>query len=133
MDSQSLSDSRAVSQAWEGDPPQVELHCCVMPDTPFHHLTGGGTARQSVGATIELLRRDAANQTGRYYEYVWGFHPEDSSSFEEQADTYVLQDWVVCDPRSGPYEAIVILYYSPLNQAAMEARHFPDDALSDQS
>lgn len=59
------------------------------------------------------------NENGSYFAHVW-------EGDKEEADTYVLNAWQVLHPNDGTYEAIVILYYSPLDEAATLAKWMPE-------
>jgi hypothetical protein len=93
-----------------------------MPDAPYLPLTGGGTARMSLKAFLQELENDYQNQSGHFFEYVW-------ESDRDEADTYALETWEVCTPESGIYEAIVILYYSPINVYLTLKKHMGEDGV----
>lgn len=57
---------------------------------------------------IWTLERDLHRQAGRYYAYVKGGN-------REEADTFILEGWVVYTSPDCVHEATVILYYSALN------------------
>lgn len=112
---------RSVYSAWDGNPPNIQLLSTPMPDAPYLPLTGGGTARMSLDSLLGDLERDLQKQTGRFFEYVW-------ESEQEEADTYSLQSWEVCRPDSGIFEAVVVLYYFPLNPYLTLRKHMGQDA-----
>jgi hypothetical protein len=114
---------RTAYSAWKGDPPKIEAIAQPMPDAPYLPLTGGGSSDKSVQTFLQVLEHDVQHQTGRFFEYVWGFHPSCDGDGDE-ADMFVLQDWEVCQPERGYYEAIVILYYYPLNPYLCLQKHF---------
>lgn len=112
---------RSLYSAWDGNPPNIQLLSTPMPDAPYLPLTGGGTARMSLDALLGDLDRDMRQQTGRFFEYVW-------ESDRDEADTYSLQSWEVCRPDSGVFEAIVVLYYFPINPYLTLGKHMGQDA-----
>ncbi len=111
---------RSLYSAWGGDPPRLDIIAVPMPDAPYLPLTGGGSARMSLDSFLKDIERDFQNQQGRFLEYVW-------ESDKDEADTYVLQNWDVCRPESGIYEAIIILYYSPMNPYLTIKKHMGQD------
>jgi hypothetical protein len=112
---------RSVYSAWDGNPPSIQMIAMPMPDAPYLPLTGGGTARMSLQSFLKELESDYNSQRGYFFEYVW-------ESDRDEADTYALENWEVCTPESGIYEAIVILYYSPINTYLTLRKHFGEDA-----
>jgi len=112
---------RSVYSAWDGNPPSIQMIALPMPDAPYLPLTGGGTARMPLKAFLQELESDYKSQRGHFFEYVW-------DSDRDEADTYALETWEVCTPESGIYEAIVILYYSPINVYLTLKKHMGEDA-----
>jgi hypothetical protein len=112
---------RSVYSAWDGDPPNVQAISRPMPDAPYLPLTGGCTARMTLKNFLKDLDRDFEGKTGHYFEYVW-------ESEKDEADTYALQDWQVCRPENGTFEALVILYYAPINPYLTLQKHFGQEA-----
>lgn len=112
---------RSAYSAWDGDPPNVQAISQPMPDAPYLPLTGGSSACMPLESFLKDLERDCANQSGHYFEYVW-------ESEQEEADTYALQDWQVFRPEHGTFEALVVLYYAPINPYLTLQKHFGQDA-----
>jgi len=115
---------RSVYSAWDGNPPTIQMIALPMPDAPYLPLTGGGTARMPLKAFLQELESDYKSQRGHFFEYVW-------ESDRDEADTYALETWEVCTPESGIYEAIVILYYSPINAYLTLKKHMGEDAAAE--
>ncbi|MEM8805561.1 MAG: hypothetical protein AAGF01_06000 [Cyanobacteria bacterium P01_G01_bin.38] len=92
-----------------------------MPDAPCLPLTGGGTADMSLEDFLKELEADFSHHQGYYREYVLGHH----SSLDE-ADHYFLESWDVYEPRNNTHEALVVLYYSPVNPLSTLKKHMPD-------
>jgi len=94
--------------SWTKTPPNVQYITQPMPNAPHLHLSGSGVARMSRETFIKDLERDMHRKSGHYYAYVKG-------GCREEADTYVLEGWVVYTSPDCIHEATVILYYSALN------------------
>lgn len=106
--------------AWDGNPPNIQAISFPMPDAPYLPLAGGCTSRMSLEDFLKDVQRDFDRQTGCYYAYVF-----DGDKSEE--DTYVLTTWDVTRPDNECYEAIVILYYSPLNPYLTIKKHMGEE------
>lgn len=115
---------RSAYSAWGGDPPNVQAIAQPMPDAPYLPLTGGSSACMSLESFLKGLERDCENQTGRCFEYVW-------ESEKDEADTYALQDWQVFRPEYGMFEALVVLYYAPINPYLTLQKHFGQNAANE--
>lgn len=111
---------RSLYSAWAGDPPRLDIIALPMPDAPYLPLTGGGSARISLDSFLNQIERDFQSQQGHFFEYVW-------ESDKDEADTYILESWDVCRPESGIHEAIILLYYAPMNPYLTLQKHFGQD------
>ncbi|WP_017654702.1 hypothetical protein [Fortiea contorta] len=112
---------RTAYSAWDGNPPNIQYFTAPMPDAPYLPLTGCGTARTQLKSFLNSIERDFEQQTGHYFEYVW-------ESDKDDADTYALQSWEVFRPENGSFEALVVLYYAPINPYLTLQKHFGQDA-----
>jgi hypothetical protein len=112
---------RTAYSAWDGNPPNIQYFATPMPDAPHLPLTGCGAARTQLNSFLNDLERDCANQSGHYFEYIW-------ESEKDEADTYALQDRQVFRPDNGTCEALVVLYYAPINPYLTLQKHFGQDA-----
>lgn len=112
---------RTAYSAWDGNPPNIQYLAVPMPDAPYLPLTGCGMARTRLNTFLEDLERDFANQSGHYFEYVW-------ESEKDEADTYALQSWEVFRPDNAMFEALVVLYYAPINPYLTLQKHLGQDA-----
>lgn len=70
----------------------------------------------SLESFIKDLERDMKKQKGQYYAYVM-------ETDKDEADTYTLQTWEVYTSPDSCYEALVILYYAPLNPYLTLKKH----------
>jgi hypothetical protein len=71
---------------------------------------------------ITNIKRDIRNQTGKYFAYVMG-------SDGDEADTFTLETWEVYTSPESCYEALVILYYAPVNEYLCLKKHKSSDAV----
>lgn len=117
-----------IRAGWEGRVPNIQAIAQSYPGSPHLPLTGGCTTRTTLDKFLKELEKAEA---GRHYrEYIWGYHGSD-----DEADIYELTCWDVCRPDHGFYEAMVILYYSPINTLATLKKHMPafvDENLAEQ-
>lgn len=112
---------RSANDAWSGSAPRIQAYATPMPDAPYLPLTGGCTTSMDLEEFLAELCRCLETQAEPHYiAYVW-------DSEREEADTYVLQDWEICRPESGAFEAVVILYYAPINTYLTIKKHMGDD------
>lgn len=109
-------------QDWGEDPPRIELVSLPMPSAPYLPLTGGGCANMSLDSFINDLNKAVKSQAGRYFTRVWGY-----GRSNDEADIYTLQTWQTCTPEDGTYEAIILLYYAPINQYLTLKKHFGEE------
>lgn len=109
-----------VRDAWSSGPPRLYIIAEPMPNAPFVRLSGQGTANMSVENYLEDLKRDISNQSGKYLAYVKG-------GCKEEADTFTLQTWDVYTSPTSCYEALIHLYYAPINEYLCLKKHFGDD------
>ncbi|MEM6256634.1 MAG: hypothetical protein AAF821_27315 [Cyanobacteria bacterium P01_D01_bin.156] len=124
-----------IRLGWEGCPPRIEYLAQPFPGAPHLPLTGSGSTDMPLdkflGKLEQSLTSRSAARGNRYHQYVWGHHGSD-----DEADIYELTCWEVCRPDSGVYEAVVILYYSPMNTLATLSKHMPefvDEYLAEQA
>jgi hypothetical protein len=101
-----------VRNAWSSEPPRIKAITQPLPNAPFVYLSGGGCADMSLENYINDLKRDIRNQTGKYFAYV----VKSNGGNREEADTFILQTWEVYTSVESCYEALVILYYAPMNE-----------------
>jgi hypothetical protein len=101
--------NQTLKDSWDGEPPRIKAISQVLPNAPHLWLSGGGCADTSLSNFIENLERDIKNQTGRFFAYVM-------NSDGDEADTFSLQTWEVYTSPDSCYEALVILYYAPINE-----------------
>lgn len=73
-------------------------------------------ARMSLESFIKDLEKDMEKQKGQYYAYVM-------DADKDEADTYILKTWEVYTSPDSCYEALVILYYAPLNPYLTYKKH----------
>jgi len=109
-------------QQWEQNPPTIETIVQVTPQIPVIPLTGSTTTRMNLDKFLKYLEDDMKKQKGHYFEYVWGYY----KSLDE-ADIFTLQDWRVCRPDDGNQEAIIIMYYAPINMYLTLKKHFGEE------
>ncbi|AFY36035.1 hypothetical protein [Calothrix sp. PCC 7507] len=107
---------------WDENPIRIQAISHQMPSAPNLPLSGGCTTRMPLERFLKELERDLKNQTGKYYVRVRGC--DDS---EDEANIYTLKTWQVCRPDDGTYEAVVILYYAPINTYLTLKKHFGDE------
>ncbi|HLP90357.1 MAG TPA: hypothetical protein VK184_17445 [Nostocaceae cyanobacterium] len=112
--------NNTLFSAWDGKPPTILAISQPMPNAPYLPLSGGCTTRMSLENFFKDVECDFQKQQGSYYAYVFGGN-------RDEADTYTLETWEVCHTNSGCYEAIVILYYSPINPYLTIKKHLGDD------
>jgi len=113
-----------IKNSWSGDPPRIKVMVQPLPNAPYLFLSGGGNADMSLDSYINDLKRDIRNQTGKYFAYVmksWG-------GDKEEADTFVLQTWEVYTSPDSCYEALVILYYAPMDEYLTLKKHKGEEA-----
>lgn len=115
--------NKILYSQWGGNPPQILTISQPAPEAPYIPLTGGETTRMSLDSYIRDLKNDFQKQCGEYFAYAWGYYGSG-----DEADTYTLQTWQICPPNDGTYEAVVILYYSPLNPYLTIKKHFGEDS-----
>lgn len=108
--------NRLVYQAWECNPPRIHAISQAMPDSPPLHLSGGCMARMSLERFVNDLEEDTEKQKGQYYAYVM-------EADRDEADTYILKTWEIYTSPDSCYEALVILYYAPLNPYLTYKKH----------
>ncbi|HLO85993.1 MAG TPA: hypothetical protein VK203_13435 [Nostocaceae cyanobacterium] len=106
-----------VYSAWGGDPPRIYAISKPLPNAPHLPLSGGAIANMSLDNFLSDLKRDMEKQKGKYYAYVM-------ESDKDEADTYILQTWEVYTSPESCYEALVILYYAPLNPYLTYKKHY---------
>jgi hypothetical protein len=111
---------RTAYSAWDGDPPNIQYLTTPMPDAPYLPLTGTGAAQMTLESFLNDLEQDFERQKGHFFEYVW-------ESDKDEADTYALQSWEVFRPDGGTFEALVVLYYAPINTYLTLQKHFGQD------
>ncbi|MEM8806331.1 MAG: hypothetical protein AAGF01_09930 [Cyanobacteria bacterium P01_G01_bin.38] len=70
---------------------------------------------------LKELETDFAYQQRYYREYVLGYH-----SSSDRADHYSLESWDIYEPRHSTHEALVVLYYSPVNHLDTLKKHMPE-------
>ncbi len=108
--------NKTVLSSWGFNPPNIYAISTPLPDAPDLPLSGGCTTRMPLERFIKDLERDMEKQKGQYYAYVM-------EADRDEADTYILKTWQVCRPDDGLYEAVVILYYAPLNPYLTIKKH----------
>jgi hypothetical protein len=111
--------NQIVKDSWSGDPPRIKVIVQPLPSAPFVYLSGGGSADMSLDSYINDLKRDIRNQTGNYFAYV----VKSNGGSREEADTFTLQTWEVYTSSDSCYEALVILYYAPINEYLCLKKH----------
>jgi hypothetical protein len=87
-----------------------------LPNAPHVTLSGGGCSNASIEDYLKDLQRDFENQTGQYFAYVM-------KGNKEEADTFILQTWDVYTSPTSCYEALVHLYYAPVNEYLCLKKH----------
>ncbi|MCM0592284.1 MAG: hypothetical protein ACSI46_15080 [Gloeotrichia echinulata DVL01] len=105
-----------VKNAWSGDPPRVKAISQPLPNAPYLSLSGGGCGDISLDSYIKDLEKDVRSQSGKYFAYV-------RNSDGDEADTFTLRTWEVYTSPESCYEALVILYYAPLNEYLCLKKH----------
>lgn len=105
-----------IKEAWSGDPPRLYIIAEPMPNAPFVRLSGQGMANMSLGEYLKDLQRDFDNQSGKFFAYVKG-------GCKEEADTFTLQTWDVYTSPTSCYEALIHLYYAPVNEYLCLKKH----------
>lgn len=108
-----------IRAGWEGNVPNIHAIAQPYPGAPHMPLTGGCSASTTLDKFLRDLERGEGSS--HYREYIWGYHGS-----EDEADIYELTCWDVCRPDNGLYEAVVILYYSPINHLATLKKHMPE-------
>jgi hypothetical protein len=106
-----------VKASWSRTPPNIYAISEPLPNAPHVSLSGGGTARMSLEDYLKALKKDLDNQTGKYFAYVMG------SKDKEEADTFILQTWDVYTSPTSCYEALIHLYYAPINEYLCLKKH----------
>lgn len=89
-----------------------------LPDAPSLPLSGSGFADVSIEEFISTLDRDRKSQSKHGLAQVMNSDGDD-------ADTYTLVCWEILSG-SSCYEAVVLLYYQPVNTYATILKYFPD-------
>lgn len=110
-----------LRDVWTTGIPNVFAIAHPFPGSPYLPLTGGGTIHMPLEQYLKDLERDCEKQQGDYFAWVWDYHESG-----DEADMFYLKTWQVCPPTDGVYEAVVILYYAPTDEAATIAKHMPD-------
>jgi len=106
--------------AWEGDPPRIEIISYPFPSAPHLPLSGGGCTSISLDKLLAQLESDRQHETGHYFAYV-------INGCKEEADTYFLEGWEIYSSSQSCYEALVILYYSPINPYATLRKYMGEE------
>lgn len=105
-----------IKNAWSSGPPRLYIIAEPMPNAPHVWVTGGGMANMSLDEYLKNLQKDFDNQTGKYFAYVMG-------GCKEEADTFTLQTWDVYTSPTSCYEALIHLYYAPVNEYLCLKKH----------
>ncbi len=105
-----------VRDSWKGDPPRLYIIAEPLPDAPHVRLSGGGVADMSLDEYLNTLQKNFDNQSGKYFAYVKG-------GCREEADTFTLQTWDVYTSPTSCYEALIHLYYAPVNEYLCLKKH----------
>lgn len=108
--------NKTVLSSWGFKPPNVYAISAPLPDAPRLPLSGGAIANMSLDSFIKDLERDMEKQKGRYYAYVM-------EADRDEADTYILKTWEIYTSPDSCYEALVILYYAPLDPYLTIKKH----------
>ncbi|MFH7024682.1 MAG: hypothetical protein ACHBN1_04590 [Heteroscytonema crispum UTEX LB 1556] len=87
-----------------------------MPDAPHVWVAGGGMSNKPLEDYLKDLQKDFDAQAGKYFAYVMG-------GCKEEADTFTLQTWDVYTSPTSCYEALIILYYAPVNEYLCLKKH----------
>ncbi|WP_017654839.1 hypothetical protein [Fortiea contorta] len=111
--------NRLLCEDWTDEPPNIKFISQTMPSSPCLSLNGSGHARMSLDNFIRDLNRDVEKQQGHYFVRVLGH-----GRSNDEADIYTLQTWQICLPEDGTYEAVILLYYAPINQYLTLKKHF---------
>jgi hypothetical protein len=108
--------NQVIYSSWDCNPPNIVAISQCLPDAPRLPLSGGCTARMSLERFIKDLEQDLKKQKGQYYAYVM-------EADRDEADTYTLKTWEIYTSPDSCYEALVILYYAPLNPYLTYKKH----------
>ncbi|HBL14238.1 MAG TPA: hypothetical protein DD379_23190 [Cyanobacteria bacterium UBA11162] len=108
--------NRTVFSSWGYKPPNIYAISMPLPDAPRLPLSGGAIANMSLDSFIKNLETDVKKQKGHYYAYVM-------EADRDEADTYTLQTWEVYTSPESCYEALVVLYYAPINPYLTYKKH----------
>jgi hypothetical protein len=108
--------NQIVKDAWNNDPPRIKVITQPLPNAPYVSLSGGGCANKSLDSFIKDLERDIKNESGKQFVYV-------RNSNGDEADTFSLQTWEIYTSPDSCYEALVILYYAPINEYLCLKKH----------
>lgn len=108
--------NQVIYSSWDCNPPNIFAISQCLADAPRLPLSGGCTTRMSLERFIKDLERDVEKQKGQYYAYVM-------EADRDEADTYTLKTWEVYTSPDSCYEALVILYYAPLNPYLTIKKH----------
>lgn len=122
-DEQNMTDKtnqmpQKIKEGWNNNIPPILMITQETPGAISLPLSGSGTSRAPLHRFLMYLEDDIAKKKGKYFAYV-------DDGCREEADTYTLDGWQVLYPDDGTYEAIVILYYSPMNERATLAKWMP--------
>lgn len=101
---------------WDGEPPRLSIISKPLPSAPHLWLSGGGVADMSLDEYLKDLQKDFDSQTDEYFAYVMG-------GCGEEADTFILKTWDVYTSPTSCYEALILLYYAPVNEYLCLKKH----------
>lgn len=107
---------------WDKNPIGIQAISHQMPSAPNLPLAGGCTSRMPLERFLKELEHDFKNQTRTYYVRV-----RECDDPDDEANIYTLKTWQVCRPDDGTYEAVVILYYAPINTYLTLKKHFGEE------
>lgn len=105
-----------IRDSWSSGPPRLYIIAEPMPNAPLVWLSGGGMANMSLDEYLKDLQKYFDNKTGKYFAYVIG-------GCGEEADTFILRTWDVYTSPTSCYEALIHLYYSPVNEYLCLKKH----------
>jgi hypothetical protein len=118
-----MEDLIKIRDCWGGEPPKIRFISQALPNATCLPLSRSGCSNASLGDFLESLKRDRDRQSGKFFAYV----KSKSGGCQEEADTYSLKSWEVYTSPESCYEALVILYYAPINEYLTIKKHLGED------
>lgn len=111
--------NQAIKNAWT-NPPRLYIVAQPMPNAPNLSITGSGTSTASLDNYLKDLQKDFDNQKGKYFAYA-------KKGCKEEADTFYLITWETYTSPESCYEALIMLYYAPINEYLCLKKHFSEE------